>query len=100
MYLVRPESSFTSSSIVQGISDHNGVVHEVDWEENSTGPQPGRKIPMYNKTDILGLQTFLRDRFAWWASNGSRVEKMWDNFKNIVHQSLECFVPHKMFKIN
>jgi hypothetical protein len=34
VYLVRPESSFTSSSIVQGISDHHGVILEVEWEEN------------------------------------------------------------------
>jgi hypothetical protein len=28
VYLVQPESSFTSSSIVQGISDHSGVILE------------------------------------------------------------------------
>jgi hypothetical protein len=33
VYLVRPESSFTSCSIVQGISDHCGVLLEVDWVE-------------------------------------------------------------------
>ena len=31
VYLVRPESSFTASSIVQGISDHHVVVLEVEW---------------------------------------------------------------------
>ena len=30
VYLVRPESSFTSCSIMQGINDHHGVVLEVD----------------------------------------------------------------------
>ena len=49
---------------MQGISGHHGVLLEVDWEENYTDAQPGRQIPIYNKTDILGLQTFLRDRFA------------------------------------
>jgi hypothetical protein len=34
VYLVRPETSFTSCSIVQGISDHCGVLLEVEWEEN------------------------------------------------------------------
>jgi hypothetical protein len=33
VYLVRPESSFTSCSIVQGITDHCGVSLEVEWEE-------------------------------------------------------------------
>jgi hypothetical protein len=33
VYLVRPESLFTSCSMVQGISDHCGVLSEVEWEE-------------------------------------------------------------------
>ena len=35
VYLVQPKSSVTSNSIVQGISDHNGVILEIDWEENA-----------------------------------------------------------------
>ena len=100
VYLVRPESSFTSSSIVQGISDHHGVILEVDWEEKFFEPQLERVMPVYNRTDVLGLQTYLRDRFAVWASNGSSVEQIWNNFKNIVHESVERFVPHKTLKIN
>jgi hypothetical protein len=33
VYLVRPESLFTSCTIVQGISDHCGVLLEVEWEK-------------------------------------------------------------------
>ena len=33
VYLVRPESAFTSCSNVQGISDHCGAVLEVEWGE-------------------------------------------------------------------
>jgi len=100
VYLVRPESSFTSSSIVQGISDHHGVILEVDWEENFFVPQLERVIPVYDRTDVLGLQTYLRDRFADWAKNGRSVEQIWNNLKNIVHESVERFVPHKTLKIN
>jgi hypothetical protein len=32
-YLVRPRSSFTSISILQGISDHYGVMLEAEWEK-------------------------------------------------------------------
>jgi hypothetical protein len=35
------------------------------------------------------LQTFLCDRLAVWASNGSSVEEIWNNFKNIVYESIE-----------
>ena len=100
VYLVRPESSFTSSSIVQGISDHHGVILEIDWEEKFFEHQLERAIPVYNRTDVLGLQTYLRDRFAVWASNGSSVKQIWNNFKNIVHESVERFLSYKTLKIN
>jgi len=86
VYLVRPESSFTSSSIVKGISDHHGVMLEVEWVESGSEPQVERVVAVNNKTDILGLQTFLRDKFAVWASNGSCVEEIWNNFKYIVQE--------------
>jgi len=98
VYLVRPESSFTSSSIVQGISDHSGVILEVEWEESGCESQVERVVPVYNKTDDLGLQTFLRHKFAVWASNGSCVEEIWNNFKNIVYECTERFVPHKILR--
>ena len=81
VYLVQPESSFTSSNTVQGISDHYRVTLEVEWEESGCEPQVERVVLVYNKTDVLGLQTFLRDKFAVWASNGSCVEEIWNNLK-------------------
>jgi hypothetical protein len=55
---------------------------------------------VYNKTDVLGLRTFLHDKFAVWASNGSCMEEIGDNFKNIVYDCIECFVPHKKLRKN
>jgi hypothetical protein len=46
VYLVWPESSFTSSIIVQGISDQCGVLLEVEWEENYCRPQVERLVPV------------------------------------------------------
>ena len=74
----------TSSSIVQGVSDHHGVILEVEWENKCSEPQVEWTIPVYNKTDVPGLQTFFRDKFVGWASNGSSVEEIWINFNNIV----------------
>jgi len=34
------------------------------------------------------------------ASKGSRVEEIWNNFKNIVYESIERFVPHKILRKN
>jgi hypothetical protein len=89
---------FTSSSIVQGISGHSGVILEVEWEESGCGPQVERVVLVYKKTDILGLQTFLHNKFAVWASNGSCLQEIWNNFKNIVYKCIERFVPHKILR--
>jgi hypothetical protein len=100
VYLVRPESSFTAGSIVQGISDHSGVILEVEWEASCCAPQVERSVPVYHKTDVLGLQTFPRVKFGIGASNGSCVEEIWTNFKDIVSECIERFVPHKILRNN
>jgi hypothetical protein len=76
------------------------VILEVEWENTYTEPQAERVVPVYNKTDVVGLQTFLHDKFAFWASNGSNVEEILNNFKNIVDESIERFVPRKTLKKN
>jgi hypothetical protein len=73
---------------------------EVEWENKCSEPQVERTIPVYNKTDVPGLQNFLRDKFVVWASNGSSVEEIRINFKNIVYESVERFVPHKILRKN
>jgi len=100
VYLVRPESSVTSSGIVQGVSDHLAVILEEEWEDTCTEPQVEKVVPVYNKTDASRLQTFLGDKFVVWASNGSNVEEIWNNIKNIVYESIERFVPHKTLRKN
>jgi len=100
VYVVRPESSVSSSGTVQGVSDHLAVTLEVEWEDTCTESQVERVVPVYNKTDVSGLQNFLHDKFVVWASNGSNMEEIWNNFKNIVYESIERFVPHKTIRKN
>jgi hypothetical protein len=73
---------------------------EVEWAESGCEPQVERVVPVYNKTDVVGLQNFLRNKFAVWASNGSCVEEIWNNFKNILYEYIERFVPHKILRKN
>ena len=56
VYLVRPEISFSSSSVVKGISEHYGVILEIEWEVRYCVPQV-RLVPVYHKTYVPGLQT-------------------------------------------
>jgi hypothetical protein len=98
VYLVRPESALVSCGIVQRISDHWGVLLEMEWEESVVGTQEKRFLPVYHKTNVLGLQNFLRDKLPIWANNGSCIEDMWKIFKDIVFESIERFVLHKILK--
>jgi hypothetical protein len=45
-------------------------------------------------------QAFLRGKFAIWAGNGGRVEEAWNNFKSIILQGIERFIPHKILRKN
>jgi len=71
IYLFRPECSLISCNILPGISDLNGVLLEVEWDEICQEPKVERIVPVYHKTDVLGLQTFLQGKFYLWAGNGS-----------------------------
>ena len=62
VYLVRPESSLISCDTVQGISDHCGVLLDVEWTENVFVTQEKRLVPVYHKANVLGLQQFLHDK--------------------------------------
>jgi hypothetical protein len=77
IYLIRPESLYISCDVVPGISDHNGVLLEVEWDEHRNGSQALRVVPLYHKTDVLGLQAFLREKFKLRAGSGSSVEEIW-----------------------
>jgi hypothetical protein len=49
VYLVPPESAFISCGIVQGISDHCGVLLEMEWQENIVETQEKGFLPAYDK---------------------------------------------------
>ena len=91
---------YTAWVLTQGISDHCGVLLGVEWAENVFVAQEKRLVPAYHKTNVSGLQQFLRDKLRTWANNGSCVEDIWKNFKDIVSEGIERFVPHKILKPN
>jgi hypothetical protein len=41
-------------------------------------------VPVYHKTDVLGLQAFLQEKFTIWAANGTCIEEIWKSYKDIV----------------
>jgi hypothetical protein len=60
---------------------------------------PGETInTAYQKTNILGVQKCAPYKFPIWANNGSCVEDIWQNFKDIVFKSIARFVTHKILE--
>ena len=53
-------------------------------------------VPFYHKTYIFGLQAFIRNTSNVWAGNGSCVEVIWKNFKDIILEGIKCYVPQKI----
>jgi len=100
VYLVRPGSALTSCGMVQGISDHRGVLLDVEWVETGFMIQEKQLVPVHHKTNVLGLQNFLWDKLPTWANNGSCVEDIWKHIKGIVFEGIKRFVPHKILKQN
>jgi hypothetical protein len=80
-YVLRPESSLIACNIFTGISDHSGVLLEVEWDENRRAPKAERIVPVYYKTDAIGLQTFLREKFELCTGNGSCMQEIWNSYK-------------------
>jgi hypothetical protein len=55
---------------------------------------------VYHKTNVTGLQSILRGKFASWASNGGCVEEIWIHMTETVFENIDRFVPHKILRKN
>jgi hypothetical protein len=100
IYLLRLESSLMSCNILPGISEHNGVSWDTEWDEICWEAKVETIVPFYHKTDILCLQAFLRDKLNLWAGNGRCVEEIWKNFKDIIFEDTKSYVPKKILSKN
>jgi hypothetical protein len=49
IFLLRPEGWLISCNILPGISDHTGVLLEVEWDEIFWEPEVERIVPVYHK---------------------------------------------------
>ena len=72
----------------------------VEWLGSGDGMQEVRSVPMYHKTNVDELQRFLWERLPTWTNKGNSVEEIWNNFRNIVFEGTEAFVPYKLLKQN
>jgi hypothetical protein len=96
IHLLRPESSFTYCNISPGIIEHNGVLLEVEWGEICREPKVERTVPVYYKTDMLGLQALLRENLNLWAEIGSCVKEIRKSYKDIIFEGMKRYVPKKI----
>jgi hypothetical protein len=52
------------------------------------------KSRYHGSTNVLG------DKLAIWAGNGGCVEEVWNNFKSIILQGIERFIPLRILRKN
>jgi len=79
VYLVQPKNSLVTCSIVQGLSNHYGVLLEIEWSKICRAPQVEKLVPVYNKTEVLGLQTFTRIN----SQDGQEMVVAWRRYEKI-----------------
>jgi len=73
-----------------------GFLLEVEWDEISREPKAEIIVSVYHKTDVLGLQAFLREKLNLWAGNGSCVEDILKSYKDIILEVIKRYVPQKI----
>jgi hypothetical protein len=93
MCLLRAENSLLSCNILPGTSDHNRVLLDVEWDEILGEPKVERIVPLYHKTDILGLLAYLRERLNLWGGNGRCVEEIWKSYSDIIFEGMKPYAP-------
>ena len=49
---------------------------------------------MFQQSNVLGLQTLLRNKYKQWAESGSSVEEIWTNYKEIIFEGIKRYVQH------
>ena len=80
IYLLRPEYSLVSCSILPGISDHNGALLEVELDEICREPRTERQVPVYHKTDVFRFTRISSGKVllvGWkWQLRGGHMEKL------------------------
>jgi hypothetical protein len=67
-----------------GISGHNGVELEVEWDEICRESNVEKIVSLYYKMGILGLQSFLWEKVNLWPGIGSCVEEIWKHNMHII----------------
>ena len=89
-----------SSETIQGISDREAVVANLEFKTRHFKRKNKQIIWKYHKADSLGYQSFLREKFSEWVKKGNSVNRIWDAFKEIIFEAVEKFVPKKCIQNN
>lgn len=101
IFLVRPPELWLGGEIVEGISDHQvpildiELMHDTDRETTND-----KKIWLYRKGDEKGFKQFLKQQFDTWCSTEENVEQRWRTLKDILNAGREMFVPTKEIRRN
>ena len=83
LYPVRPERSFATCSNVQRISDHCGVLLEVEWVENCSQHQVESLVPVCT---IKQTPQVYKVSSGVNSHHGQQMVVVWRNFGNVLRK--------------
>jgi len=95
-------SEFVESiSVEKGISDHELVVCDLNLNPKLSKPKP-REVFLYSKADVQQFGKYLGSKFSTFttSSASSSVDECWANFKSLLLEAAQQFIPTRKFSSN
>ena len=77
------------------IADHKAVIMEVNMKMKKGIVNKEREIWSYDRADIGGFRTFLKQNYDGWVREGGLVEQGWKNFRRLLEQGMRTFIPRR-----
>ena len=72
---------------------------DIYWKEHRKKAE--RKcVRLFRKANVTGYKDYLLKNFVEWACKGGNVDEIWCNFKTILSDAIERFVPKKLLSRN
>ena len=96
LFLLSDPSKLIDINPAPPLADHDLVIADFDFEVKKK-PKSQHVIYNWNKTNINGLNNYVESKLNEQAfKDDNDIEFNWNNFKNILIEARDKYVPHRM----
>ena len=88
-------NTMKSCNVVPGVSDHEMVVADFELKPRYNKPKR-REIPQYRKANWESIKSYIKSKGKSITESTGSVEKKWNDFKQIVNETVNVNVPKKL----